>query len=321
MSQQIPKNLLSQLSTFLVVAETSGFRLAAEQLNLTQPAISLHIANLEDYFEATLIVRKSKFIELTAAGNFVYERAKKILGDTDQLIADVRSSRYMAINQISISLAPTISANLVSETLANFQSANPSVRVLISEHLGQQMFESLSKREIQFGVGPYRNVPFGISFSTLFQQELFLIIHDSHPLVKRGRALISDLLELPLLCAAPGTTAREVLDHALLTHGYVITPKYEAIQFHTLFALAAAQHGATVMPLVNPDLLAAMHLVPLAFQDFPMRRSIGLIKRDDDDLDRLSTGFLRDLITVAKRTYAPVTVPPELQFEEKYEAI
>lgn len=301
---QIPKGLFGHLQSFVVVAQFMNFRLAAEAIGRTQPAITAQINQLEGYLGTALLERTTRTVKLTPAGEHLLERAKKVLSQTQQLVTDMRSTRYNAPNQILVSLAPTIAANLITGSLASFEKLNPQVRVLISEHLGPEMFTALLNRDVEFGIGPYRRAPQGLVFETIFQQPLFLIIHKRHELVKRGSVTLPDLLDLQLLCAAPGTTAREVLDHALMTHGLMVQPRYEALQYQTLFVLASTHLGATVMPVVNRELLEAMNLVALPFEDFPMQRAIGLLTREGEDLSDYSKALLNALLQEASYHYS-----------------
>jgi len=299
----IPKGLFSHLQSFVVVAQLMNFRLAAESLGRTQPAITAQIHQLEAYLGTRLLERTTRTMKLTPAGEHLLDRAKKVLSQTHQLVTDMRSTRYSAPNQILVSLAPTIAANLITGSLASFEKSNPQVRVLISEQLGPEMFTALQNRDVEFGIGPYRQAPQGLEFHPLFQQPLYLIIHQGHPLVSRGNVRLPDLLDLELLCAAPGTTAREVLDYALMTHGLMVQPRYEALQYQTLFVLASTHRGATVMPVVNRELLQAMNLVALPFEDFPLQRAIGLVKREGEELSNVSKALLAALLDEASHHY------------------
>lgn len=300
---QIPKGLFGHLLSFVVVAEFMNFRLAAEALGRTQPAITTQIHQLESHLGVALFERTTRSVRLTPAGEHLLDRARKLLAQTQQLITDMRTARFGVPNQIMVSVAPTIASTLIPQTLTRFDKSNPEVRVLISEHLGPEMFDALQNRGVDFGIGPYRRVPPGIAFELLFQQPLYLIVHNSHPLVRRGHAKLTDLADLELLCPAPGTTAREVLDQALLTQGVVVQPRYEALQYQTLFVLASAHQGATVMPVVNPDLLTAMSLVALPFEDFPMQRAIGLLTRDGEPLSDMSQALVAELLDTARQHY------------------
>lgn len=300
---QFPPNLFGHLKSFVVVAELMNFRLAAEALGRTQPAITAQLLQLEAYLGQALLERTTRTIRLTPAGEYLLERAKRLLAQTDQLITDVRLTRYTVKNQILLALAPTIAANLIPGSLANFEKSNPAVRVLISEHLGPEMFLALQNRDVEFGLGPYRITPQGLVFRTLFQQPFYLIVHKRHPLGGRKRVNLRDLVDLQLLCAAPGTTAREVLDHALMSQGVIVQPRYEALQYQTLFDLAATHLGATVMPVVNRELLDAMGLAAIPFDDFPMQRAIGLLTREGEELSANSKALLAALLEEASNHY------------------
>lgn len=300
---QIPKGLFGHLLSFVVVAEFMNFRLAAQALGRTQPAITAQINQLESYLGVTLFERTTRSVRLTAAGEHLVERTRKLLAQTQQLITDMRTARFSVPNQIMVSVAPTIASTLIPQTLTRFEKSNPQIRVLISEHLGPEMFSALQTRGVDFGIGPYRRVPPGIVFQLLFQQPLYLIVHDSHSLARRGFARLADLANLELLCPAPGTTAREALDQALLTQGVVVQPRYEALQYQTLFVLASAHQGATVMPVVSPELLRAMSLVALPFEDFPMQRAIGLLTRDGEPLSDISQALVAELLDTAQQHY------------------
>lgn len=315
---QIPKSLFAHLQSFVVVAELMNFRLAADTLGRTQPAITAQINQLEGYLGRKLLERTTRSVKLTPAGVHLLDRAKRVLSESHQLVADMRSNRYNAPNQILVSLAPTIAANLIPGSLTRFEKSSPSVRVLISEHLGPEMFEALQNNDVEFGIGPYRRAPQGLMFETLFQQPLHLIIHESHAIAGRGFAKLSDLVDLQLLCAAPGTTAREVLDHALITQGLMIQPRYEALQYQTLFVLASSQLGATVMPVVNHELLKAMGLVALPFEDFPMQRAMGLITREGEELSDVSGALLATLLEEASHKYTLTPIAEKLRAAKRY---
>jgi len=89
-----------------------------------------------------------------------------------------------------------------------------------------------------------------------------------------------------------------------MTHGLMVQPRYEALQYQTLFVLASTHLGATVMPVVNRELLDAMNLVALPFEDFPMQRAIGLVTREGEELSDISKTLLAALLNEASHHYS-----------------
>jgi LysR family transcriptional regulator, carnitine catabolism transcriptional activator len=297
---RISRRIFGQLMTFVAVAEILNFRRAAEAVGRSQPAVTAQINQLEDYLGVKLFIRSTRQVRLTPAGLELLDRSKKLLAETSRLISDIQVQNGLAIGQVVASFSPTIAVSLIPPVLSVFEQAYPGIRVLLREDLGAEMFAAVQTGNVDFGIGPYSRVPHSLEFRPIFRQEFFLIIHRAHEIARRGHACMKDLPDLNLLSSAFGSTAREVLDQALLSEGLVVQPKYEALQYQTLFALAAAGFGATVMPKVNPDILSALSLEAVPFRDRRLERPIGIIVRRDEDLAPAAKAFIDRLMSVAR---------------------
>ncbi|AWB32789.1 LysR family transcriptional regulator [Orrella marina] len=290
-----------RLASFVVVAETLNFRKAANIIGRSQPAITAQIQQLEEYLGVSLFVRSTRQVRLTVAGADLLDRSKKLLVDTDRLVADFRSHASVDKGQVYVSFAPTVAFGLIPPSLKVFQEHYPNVKVLLREDLGNEMLSAVSGGSIDFGIGPYKSVPGGVSFEPIFEQPFFLIILQDHPLAARGFARPKDLVSLNLVSSSIGTTAREVLDKAARENGLTFDIRYEALQYPTLFSLAAAGLGATVMPAVNPELLKALGLVAIPIRSLRMSRTVGLIRRVGEKLSPAADAFLRTVILTVEQ--------------------
>jgi LysR family carnitine catabolism transcriptional activator len=297
----ISRQMFGHLSTFVAVAETLSFRQAAEIVGRSQPAVTSQINQLEQLLGVRLLVRTTRQVRLTAAGAELLSRAKKLLTETHRLVRDMQSHADLLTGQVVASFAPTIAISLVPRVLSAFENEYPGIRVMLREDLGPEMFEEVQTGRVDFGIGPYSRVPDRLTFKPIFEQEFFLILPATHPLAIRGHARVDDMADLNLLCSAAGSTAREMLDEATQAEGIVIRPKYEALQYPTLFALASAGFGATVMPAVNPDLLEALGLKAVPFRGVRLARSIGMITRRDEALAPAAAAFVRLLLLTAEQ--------------------
>lgn len=280
----VPRQFYGQLLSFVAVADTLSFRAAGENLGRSQPAVTAQVRQLELLLGTRLFDRTTRNVRLTGAGEHLLQGARRILNQSGRLIAELRTFDERPIGQVSISFSPTIAAMLASGVLDRLgsQDSASGLRVMIREDLGSEMFAAIRSGEADFGLGPYVEVPNDLDFQPAFRQQFFLIVHRAHPLVERGQARLSDLDDEPLLCSAPGSTARSVLDHALSMTSRVARPQYEALQYPTLYSLASARLGVTVMPRAHPGLLSALNLVALPFEDVNLSRIIGFIRRRDD---------------------------------------
>lgn len=285
--------VLRRLHTFIAVAETLSFSRAAELIGRSQPAVTAQVNQLEDSLGVKLLVRSTRQVRLTAAGAGLLERGKRLVAESERLVRDLQAQAALLTGQVVVSFSPTIAVSLAPKVLAAFESDHPGIRVMLREDLAPQMFETVLNGTVDFGIGPYHPPTDEFDVSPLFDQEFFLIVRTDHPLAIRGHAGIKDLLGLDLLCSAMGTTAREVLENAAASEGISVRPKYEAVQYPTLFALAAAGFGATVMPDVNPRILEAMGLRAVPFRGRSLTRRIGIIRRRGEELAPAPQAFVR----------------------------
>lgn len=300
-TEVISRQMFGHLETFVAVAETLNFRRAAETVGRSQPAVTSQINQLEQLLGVQLLTRTTRQVRLTAAGAELLDRAKKLLTETHRLVRDIQSQAGLLTGQVVASFSPTIAVSLIPRVLSAFESEYPGIRVLLREDLGPEMIQAVQTGSVDFGIGPYKRVPERLAFKAIFEQEFFLILPAGHPLAIRGHVRIRDLAELDILCSAVGTTAREVLDEALQAEGIVVRPKYEALQYPTLFTLASAGFGATVMPAVNPDMLAALGLKAVPFRGARLTRPIGMIVRRDEALAPATEAFMRLLLLTAEQ--------------------
>jgi len=299
--RRVPRQFFGHLATFVAVAETLSFRNAAEILGRSQPGISAQIRQLEDYLGIELLVRTTRQVRLTAAGAELLDRAKKIMTETQRLVSDIQAQGGIQGGQIVVSFSPTTAVSLIPPVLTAFVEEYPGVRVLLREDLGAEQIEAVQTANADFGVGPYYRVPEALRFEPVFEQEFFLIVRADHPLAFRGHIRVKELVDVDLLSSSFGTTAREVLDEALRKEGITLAPRFEALQYPTLFTLAASGFGGTVMPLVNRNMLTALGLKAIPFRGTRISRTIGIITRRGEEPAPAANAFIRLLLLIAEQ--------------------
>lgn len=293
------RQIVACLATFIAVAETGSFRRAAQMIGRSQPAVTAQINQLEAMLATRLLVRTTRHVRLTAAGSELMERAKRLVVETQRLVLDFQSRSADFAGQVSVSVAPTVASSVIPPVLLMLEGDYPRIRVAMREDLGADMLEAVRNGHVDFAIGPYSEVPDTLSFEPVFEQKFFLILRAEHPIATRGSAQLADLDTLQLLCASPGSTAREVLETAARSAGLAIRPRYETMHYPTLFAMASAGLGATVMPIVNLDVLAAMGLKAVPILGARLLRPVGVIRHRGEPLSPPGEAFLQVLRFIA----------------------
>ncbi|MGL6107524.1 LysR substrate-binding domain-containing protein [Romboutsia sp.] len=162
--------MLEELKTFIAVVEYNNFTKAGEHLNLSQPTVSNHIKNLENYFEVTLINRsvKQKTIVITDSGYTLYKKAKEIINLFELTVMEVRNTSDSMKGSLKIGATFTIGEYILPKFLAIFSMKYPDIDVEI--FIDNTLSVSSRLKDLTLDIGLIE----GIAFSSNFTQKYFL---------------------------------------------------------------------------------------------------------------------------------------------------
>jgi DNA-binding transcriptional LysR family regulator len=208
-----------QLTAFVTVVERKSFSRAAEQLGLTQPAVSLQIRSLEKRFGLQLLDRSGRRVEPTEAGRRLYRRAQRLLALEEQMIDEVvteTDGELRGTVQIGASTGP--GGGVVPLLLCEFQLRNPEVEISLSVFDTQRVVELVGERELELGVVGAARRHRGVVFEPLFRDEVVLACAPGHRFA--GKKLpLEQLREEPLIVMQEGAGVRQVIEDELRQTG------------------------------------------------------------------------------------------------------
>jgi DNA-binding transcriptional LysR family regulator len=208
-----------QLAAFVSVVERKSFSRAAEQLGLTQPAVSLQIRSLEKRFGRQLLDRSGRRVEPTEAGRRLYRRAQRLLALEQQLVEEVAAETDGELRgavEIGASTGP--GGGVVPLLLCEFQLRNPSVEISLAVFDTQRVVELVAGRELELGVVGAARRHRSVTFEPLFRDEVVLVCAPGHR--SAGRKLSLDQLrDEPLIVMQEGAGVRHVIEDELRQAG------------------------------------------------------------------------------------------------------
>jgi DNA-binding transcriptional LysR family regulator len=209
----------ARLAVFRAVARHLSFRKAADELYLTQPAVSLQIKALEEDLGVQLFDRTGSHVELTAAGRVLLEHAEKsqemLLGAEHKIAA---LSGELA-GQLALGASTTIAQYVLPRTLAAFLSEHPRVQLSLISGNTEHIVEAVVKRQIALGFieGPSRSKD--VKEELFLADELVLIVPAAHEWAERERIATQELKSAALLMRERGSGTRHVVERALAAEG------------------------------------------------------------------------------------------------------
>lgn len=188
---------LDQLRYFLIVAEQQNFTRAAEQLGVSQPALSRSIQKLEDELGQPVFERKTRAVSLTEAGTLLQSRAQQvitILEDTKAEITDDGQSGRVRLGAI-----PTIAPYFLPEVLRQFSEEFPKATLIVQENTTDNLLKNLTQGEIDLAILALPVSARYLDAEELFEEELLLVLPTDHPLVDKEKIRLSDVEPYPFV--------------------------------------------------------------------------------------------------------------------------
>lgn len=188
---------VDQLRYFLRVAERGNFTRAAEELNISQPALSRSIQKLEEELGQPVFERKTRSVALTDAGTLLQSRAQQILAlieDTKAEISDDGRS-----GQIRIGAIPTIAPFFLPDLLRQFSTEFPAASIIVQEDTTDHLLKRCTQGEIDLAILALPVPAKYLEVEELFQEELLLVLPPDHPLVNKPQIRLNDIKALPFV--------------------------------------------------------------------------------------------------------------------------
>ena len=204
---------IRQLKAFLAIAEAKTFTAGARRVNVTQAAISMQIRQLEEEVGLPLFTRTPRRVILTEAGEYLLERARKILREHDSAIAEIAEVAGAEHGRLRIGTASgTFAMYELPEILGELGKKFPRADLTVHSGHSQGLVDRMMHGEIDtaFVSLPVENL--NIATESLFSDEIVAIAHPAHPLAKEKYISAATLAGERLILGERGGNTRRMID-------------------------------------------------------------------------------------------------------------
>lgn len=188
---------LDQLRYFLRVAERGSFTRAAEDLLISQPALSRSIQRLEEELGQPVFERKARSVSLTDVGTLLQARAREVLSIIDDTKAEISDDGKSGL--IRVGAIPTIAPYYLPDVLRRFSEQFPKATVLVQENTTDALLTSCKQGEIDVAVIALPVPARYLEVEELFDEELLLVLPPDHPLMEKDKIHIGDVEPYPFI--------------------------------------------------------------------------------------------------------------------------
>ncbi|ABB15748.1 selenium metabolism-associated LysR family transcriptional regulator [Carboxydothermus hydrogenoformans] len=210
----------NQLEIFRVVAEKKSFSEAARLLHISQPAISMHIQALEEYYGTKLLDRTTKRVTLTPAGEILYKYTLHLLSLMDKAQRDISQAAGIIKGKLILGASLTIGGHVLPPLLSSFYRKYPDVNITMEIMNTEKVLERVSDLTLDLGFVEGEVTTGELHVEALARDELVVVVAANHPLAGRGRISWEELATLPLVMREPGSGTRKVIEERLQAAGF-----------------------------------------------------------------------------------------------------
>ena len=240
---------LQQLRALAAVAETGSFTLAAESLQLTQPAISHLVKRMEEDLGQPLVVRGRR-IRMTDAGQMMVDTAVRALRLIDESVNACRSQAQLREGRVVLAVGHLTAGALMPPLLGRFAHKHPKLATTLLDSTAEQMISRILSQEADLGFGSdIGQAHSELATEPLFVERMALFVREDHPLAQRTSIEARQLEALPFIHVNPDANVWRAVSRQLSSVANV----YPQVAHHvsmlsTAFGLIQAGAGVALLP-------------------------------------------------------------------------
>ncbi len=188
---------LDQLRYFLRVAQRGSFTKAAEELEVSQSALSRSIQRLEDELGQPVFERQTRNLVLTEAGSLLQSRAQQVFSILEDTKAEITDDGQTG--RIRIGAIPTIAPYLLPKVLQQFAKQFPQASLIVQENTTDKLLHACTQGEVDLAILAMPVPAKYLEVEELFEEELLLVLPPDHPLVDQEKIKIGDIESYPFV--------------------------------------------------------------------------------------------------------------------------
>ncbi len=289
---------LVSLSLFNLVARTGSISQGAELAMLAIGAASKRMTDLEAAFGVPLLERHSRGVKLTPAGQALQRHAQRILGDVDQMSADLSDHAKGLLGVVRLWANTSAVTQFLPGDLAAFTRLQPGIRIELNEAESQDVVLAILDGRADLGILADRTPALGLQTRRYRSDRLVLVVPPGHALARRKKVAFAEAVDYDFVSLTQSTSLAQRLALESGLTGKPLRIRIHVRSFDAMCQMVAAGLGIAVLPVtaVQP-LIQALGLRKIELSDDWVHRELLLAARDLGALARPARSLFDHLAT------------------------
>src|SRR5580692_11205363 len=289
-----------KLRVFRTVADTLSFSKAAEELHLSQPAVTSQIRTLEEGLGIALFDRVGRKAKLTHAGTTLLKYVRQIEALTNEAVTALAPYGVQEGAQLYIGASHTIAVYLLPKLLPQILREWPKLRIHVVSGSTMEVLTSLANHQIAIGLIEAPAHRPDIKIEPFLEDELCLILPPTHRWAKRTSLRAADIVQEPVLLREEGSGMRHFVEEYLERNGVLSRQLHTTVDMNSTEAIVTAVEAGLgigfVPAAVLEKALLARSVVIVPLENGPIKRQFSIALRGGP----VSAGPINDLLTLLR---------------------
>jgi DNA-binding transcriptional LysR family regulator len=284
---------LHALALFLATVEHGTMTAAAETEGIAQPAISVHVRNLERFYGTSLVERSGRRVRPTAAGELLATHTRRILGLVDEVGQALADLEGLHGGRLVVGASATVAETWLPAVLGRFRRTHAGVELEVRLGNSEHILQGVRERSLGFGIIGRREDDPALLVRPVFEDRLELFVAADSPIADAPGLFLSDLSRETFVLREPGSATRETVLSCMRASGFAPANEVQFGSNESVKRAVAAGFGVGVLSArtLDVDVRAGdVGIVPCT--DWDCRRQFWLIHRVDRVLSRAEQAFL-----------------------------
>ena len=240
-----------RLKVFIAAARTLSFTRTAEQLYISQPAVSKHIGELESRYKVQLFARRGSRLELTGAGSTMLEAAERLADDYRRLEYEMSLCSGLTEGELRLGASTTIAQYLLPPILARFTARFPGVRVSLLSGNSADVEQALGEHAVDLGLVESLSRRQRLHYTLFKPDELVLVARPGGKYARMESVTPEELTHIPLVLRENGSGTLEVIAAALAARGIRLSQLDVAMRLGTTEGIKGFVRNSDAMAIVS----------------------------------------------------------------------
>ena len=288
---------LTHLHTFAEVVAHGSFSAAAERLGLTQPAVSLHIRQLERHFNLRLIERVAKRCKPTSAGRALLEHLARIDSAVEGAIEAMSGHTEGISGQVSIGTGATACIHLLPPMLRSLKKRFPALDVRVSTGNTGDVIKAVEDNRLDLALLTLPANSRRLQLTPALEDQFVAIFAQGDP--RRPASMTPDaLIDLPMVMFETGSSTRQLIDDWFLQAGLMLKPVMELGSIEAIKEMVAAGLGFSVVPRMAVATRHHRRGLEVHALSPDLRRTLAIALRQDKPLGKALQQVIQALLAL-----------------------